>query len=173
MITKALRKVFSEVSYAVLTSVMFVVVLLLILWLPNLHFVAGTLFSGKTSFGEKISFVLATFWTLKTNFSFWSALATIFIALLFAVNCSLLIYYIKRKKSLLGSGGANVFGLLAGLLGTGCASCGSIILSVIGLSGVAIILPLGGQEFSVLAIGLLLFSLHSISKKIISDNTCN
>lgn len=173
MILKALQKVFSKSSYVILTAVVFTVVLLFILWLPNLHFVTETLFSGKISFSEKILFALATFALLGTNFSFWSALTTVFIALLFAINCSFLTYYVREQKTLLPAGGMNIFGLLAGLLGAGCASCGSIILSVIGLSGAAVILPLGGQEFNWLAIGLLFFSLHLTSKKIVAEGVCN
>jgi hypothetical protein len=62
-----------------------------------------------------------------------------------------------------GSGGSAI-GVFLGLLGAGCAACGSAILvgvlSLVGAAGLATALPLEGLEFSGLAVVALLLSTY-------------
>lgn len=65
---------------------------------------------------------------------------------------------------------------VSGILGVGCASCGSFLLGALlasaGAAGVIALLPLGGEEFSILAIGLLAASIFWMTKSIKRTKTC-
>lgn len=167
MFFKIFFKVFSKPFYLLFALLTSTVVLLFVLWLPNFRLLILTLFSSQISFLEKVKFVLSSFAILNSNFTPISAFLTIIVAFLAGINFMILIYAFREQKYLIkNSGGLSAFGLTAGLLGMGCASCGSLILSLVGFSGAITILPLGGQEFYWLAIILLIWSLYLTLKKI-------
>lgn len=98
------------------------------------------------------------------------------IAALSALNFTMLTYYLRRRLSMQKSLGTGFLGMLAGLIGIGCASCGSIILSsVLGL-GIAAnflrALPLNGLEFGLLGVFLLILSIYLVAIKIQDPLTC-
>jgi hypothetical protein len=101
-----------------------------------------------------------------------SAVSTVLTALLFGVNISIVTYYIRKRKMMLKKSGVatSTLGLITGILGIGCASCGSLLVSLLGLGGALAFLPFGGQELGVIGVLLLLFSaytlLHSISNPV-------
>lgn len=87
--------------------------------------------------------------------------------LLVGLNASLTIEKIKilrKSKSLELTFGAGLISLAA----TGCASCGLSLASIVGLTGVLVVLPFGGIElylFSILILlGILFHNLNSYSK---------
>ena len=63
-----------------------------------------------------------------------------------------------------------LFGITSGVVGMGCAACGSFLLtsmlSFVGASGILAFLPLGGGEFGILGVILLGISLYMTAKKI-------
>jgi hypothetical protein len=109
---------------------------------------------------------------LKSAFGFGSALMTVITSLLIGINSSLLIYAINQRRLQSHASKLSFGGLIATILGTGCASCSSIVLSAIGLSGAAALLPFRGQEITIFAIFLLIGSLYLISKDVV-QKTCN
>jgi len=81
------------------------------------------------------------------------------------------LYYLVKRKDIPKKEGVGAAGAFAsGLLGVGCASCGAFLLGSIlasfGASGLIALLPLRGEEFSILAIVLLGLSIYWISKSI-------
>lgn len=115
--------------------------------------------SSKLTFGEKLIFFTSYF----SSISFLSWI----VVFLVAVNVGMLVYFIRQKRELLKSGGVTGFlGLAFGAIGSGCVACGSVILSVLGLTGVAAFLPFGGRELSWISIGLLLLSIYLLNKGI-------
>ena len=64
----------------------------------------------------------------------------------------------------------------AGVLGVGCAACGSLLLGVVlpslGAAGALAALPLNGEEFGILSVALLFASLLLISKNIAGSIAC-
>ncbi len=78
---------------------------------------------------------------------------------------------LARQDIASGFGGA-----ASGVLGIGCAACGSFILSTtissLGAASAIAILPLRGGEFGILSVVLLLVSLVLISKKIAAPLIC-
>lgn len=72
---------------------------------------------------------------------------------------------IQKKKDSVGG-----LGVFAGILASGCSSCGVGVLAVLGVVGGTAILPLGGFEIWGLSTVILLVSLFYLSKGI---NTCH
>jgi hypothetical protein len=72
--------------------------------------------------------------------------------------------------------GVSLLGVATSLLGVGCASCGSVVLtSLIGLSSASTvlgILPFRGQEFGFLGIAILLMAIIYTMKKINQPFLC-
>lgn len=179
MLLKALQKVFTKSGYEILALFISALAFAVAVWLPNLQLVAGIVTSPNISLAEKIGVPISLLGSITTNFTPLSAILIIVTALLIGINISLSVYLVREglkvggnlKESVL-----SVFGLGAGVLGVGCAACGSLIISgITGLMGAGFIafLPLGGVKFSILAVILLSFSMYLTSKKIMSPLVCN
>ena len=120
--------------------------------------------SSKLTLGEKFIF-FAGYFTSLTIFS-W------IIILLVCINIGMLVYYIRKRGRLLGSSGiTGFFGVAMGVIGGGCAACGSVVLSFLGLTGAVAFLPFGGYELPWISI-LLLISIYLIYKGIKKKNVC-
>jgi hypothetical protein len=150
--------------------------LLFSIWLPNLGFIKQVIMSGEFTGGEKWNLLIASLGALQTNFTLFSRMVTIVIAFLFGANMTLFVFYVKQQAKLQGALGIGFAGTIAGLLGAGCASCSSVILASIFGTGAAAgfvgILPLRGQEFGLLGIALLFYSIYTIIKKIRKPGVC-
>ena len=91
----------------------------------------------------------------------------------------MLFYFIKNRVRDISQSGVTtgVLGIISGILGVGCAACGAFLLtSVLSTFGVAEIisyLPLGGGEFGIIGIILLIVSIHLTAKKIVSPQVCS
>ncbi len=176
------RKVFSNVQYVILTAIVTGLVFAFAVWLPNLKLIGEVTFNSNASAIEKISFLYSLLGSIQTNFSAISAGYTIAIAVLFGINIALLAYYIRaRRAALQGSGaalsiGGSVGGLVSGVFGIGCAACGTFLftstLALFGAGGLLAILPLGGEEFGFLGVGLLAYSIYLTSNKIMEPMVC-
>lgn len=148
-------------------------------WLPNLSLLLVVIGSAA-SVSEKLIFLGTLYQSIGTNFTIVAATYTILIAILFGVQITLLYYYIRKTKtnraSLRSVGGAGIGGLVAGVFGIGCAACGTFILttvlSLVGAAGLLSFLPLKGAEFGFLGVGLLLYSMWLLIKKIDAPNIC-
>jgi hypothetical protein len=147
-------------------------------WLPNLRLVAHTIARSNVAIGDKLSLLLNLLGSIGTNFTVFSAISTIAIAILFGVNVAMIAYFIKKRSAVLGGGSlfASAGGIGSGIVGIGCAACGSFILSailpVVGAAGVIALLPLKGKEFGILSMGLLLVSISVMARKIIEPVVC-
>lgn len=97
-------------------------------------------------------------------------------AFLGGVNASLVIYYFRERARKYRESGLGVMGVISGVVGVCCASCGSIVLSsLLGISAAGTVLgvlPLKGLEFSMFAVVVLLGSIYHVSRKIVVPATC-
>jgi len=149
-------------------------------WLPNIRLISIVVSADSASLTEKIHFLLTLYGSIETNFTLVSALYTVAIAVLFGFNSVLFLYYIKKVRT--GSqnvgrvGLASIGGVLSGMLGIGCAACGTFVLTSVlalfGGVGVLASLPFGGEEFGFIGVGLLLFSGYALVKKINDPLQC-
>ena len=170
-------QVFSKPRYIVLSIITFAIVITFAIWLPNINFFAHTVTSDTFTFSQKIGIISSVFGSIQTNFTPFSRTITILVSFLFAVNISFFIYYFLRAVKLNKEAGIGTSAFLLGMIGVGCATCGSVILSAFLGVGVAIgflgVLPLRGQEFGLLSIILLSFSIYLLAKKIKDPLVCN
>ncbi|HEX9817458.1 MAG TPA: hypothetical protein VGA89_00995 [Patescibacteria group bacterium] len=145
-------------------------------WLPNLHLITRTMTSTTMTLWQKTTLITSLLGSLRTNFTPLSRLVTITTATLAGVQISLLAYYLKQTAQIQRSLGVSTLGITASMLGVGCASCGSVVLtSLIGFGSTTVVLgflPLRGQEFGLLGIAILLLAIYITVKKINSSPVC-
>ena len=177
MILEALQKVFRKPGYVILALVVSALVFVLAVWLPNIRLVAGIVISPDVPFVSKIQLPLSLLGSIGTNFTPLSASYTIVIALLFGMYIAMITYFLKRRIKEVGQGGVatGFLGITSGVLGVGCAACGSFLLTsltLVGASGVLTFLPLGGSEFGIIGAVLLAVAVYMTAKKIIDPLVC-
>ena len=146
-------------------------------WLPNLHLITKTVTSSTITLWQKTNLVTSLLGSLQTNFSPFSRTITIISATLTGIQTSLLIYYLRQSMKIYKGLGVSLAGIATSLLGVGCASCGSVVLtSLIGFGSTTIvlaILPFRGQEFGFVGIAILLFAISFTLKKINQPYVCD
>lgn len=177
MILDALQKVFRKPAYVILALCVSALVFVLAVWLPNIRLVAGIVSSPDIPFVSKIQLPLSLLGSIGTNFTPLSATYTIVIALLFGVYIAMITYFLKRRIKEVGQGGVatGFLGITSGVLGVGCAACGSFLLtslSLVGAGGILAFLPLGGSEFGIIGAVLLALAIYMTAKKIIDPLVC-
>jgi len=167
MVWRVFKKVYGEGRYFMISGLAFLFLILLAAWVPNLGLVKVI----------PIGLIMA----LPSTLGLVQFIYLLIIAVLFAISLSFSIFYIHVSR--LSSPDSihriedpryhkwyrDLLGLVLAVLGLGCASCGSLILTpILGLAagGLLAALPLGGGEFAVLGIGLMLWSLYVLIKKI-------
>lgn len=180
MLFKQLLTVFKKLRYSLLALVIALVVFTGAVWLPNISLIGTVLTTASASFMDKLSFLLSLYWAIGSNFTLLSASYTIAIAILFGINLTLLVYYIRRVsggiRGIKVTGAAGIGGLISGIFGIGCAACGTFILTSVlalfGATGFLALLPLGGEEFGILGVILLMYSIYLMLKKIGDPLVC-
>jgi hypothetical protein len=162
MVFQALTRVFNEWTYALIAVLVAFVVFVLATWLPNLELVWKIIASPSVPLLDKVNVLASLVGSIRTNFSDFSAVSTIAVAVLFGVNTAMVTYYVRLRRRL--------------SLGIGCAACGTFalgpILSFVGATGLITLLPFDGQEFGLLGIALLGFSIFLAAKKINEPLVC-
>jgi hypothetical protein len=175
MMTAAFKKVFTKGKYVLLASCVSAVAFVIAVWFPNLRLIAAVWMSD-VSFAAKAELPLSLLGAIGTNFTLLTATYTIIIALLFGVYISMLTYFLSHRIKQARSGASTgFFGILSGVLGVGCAACGSFLLtslSLVGATGVLSVLPLQGGEFGILGALLLGLAIYMTAKKIQSPQIC-
>lgn len=145
-------------------------------WLPNLHLITRTMTSSTMTLWQKTNLLVGLLGSLRTNFTPVSRLVTFVTAVFAGVQVSLLVFYVRQTAKLQQSMGMSAVGVATSMLGVGCASCGSVVLtSLIGFGATTAVLgflPFRGQEFGFLGIGILLFAIHFTMKKINDPLVC-
>lgn len=142
---------------------------------------AALVLGGELSVLEKFRYVGGVYWSLVTTSSAFGTAVIFCLSILFGLHTAVLIYYIRRIRRC--SRGVKRFyttsttGFLLGLLGIGCAACGSIILTALAVSlgagGWLLLLPWHGQEFGVIGITFLALSLFQLLIKIQDPLVCD
>jgi len=172
--------ILAKPMYALLAIFVSVIVFTVAVWLPNLGLIYVVV--QKTAVAEVMSLLWSLYGAIGTNFTLISASYTVLIAILFGINVALLAYYIKRARggssirSVSSTGAAGIGGLVSGAFGIGCAACGTFIftsvLALFGATGFLAFLPFGGEEFGFLGVGLLIYSIYVLTRKINDPLVC-
>ena len=178
MVIQALQKVFRKPMYIFLALITSLVVFAFAVWLPNIPLIVKVMGHPGIPLTQKLDLPISLLGSIVTNFTILSASYTIAIAILFGVNLAMIVYFLKRRiDDLQQTGiGTGFFGITSGVLGMGCAACGSFLLtstlSLFGASGILAYLPLAGGEFGILGVILLAASLYMTAKKIQNPAVC-
>jgi len=178
IVASATREVFRGFRYILLAGLVALSIFALSTWLPNIGLVFDIIRSSSIPFLQKIVIPVQLLGSIQTNFSIFSASYTIAIAVLFGVNIAMVAYYLKRRKKFFQKSGAvtGIGGLLSGMLGVGCAACGTFVLapllSLVGAGGLIAVLPFAGEEFGILSIGILSSSIFLTARKIQDPLVC-
>ena len=178
MLIQALQKVFRKPQYALLALTTSAAVFAFAVWLPNLSLIVRVMGHPGVPFSQKLDLPLSLLGSIATNFTLLSASYTIAIAILFGMNVSMIVYFLRRRVDEVKQAGVatGLFGITSGVIGMGCAACGSFllmsILSLFGASWILSFLPLGGGEFGIFGVILLAVSLYMTAKKIQNPAVC-
>jgi hypothetical protein len=152
-----------------------VFVFALAVWLPNLQLLATFWTDSDVSITDKVALSLKLIPSIATNFTLLSALYTVVIAVLAGINAALITELIRTRRMAVDGVAAGGAGIIAGALGIGCAACGSLIITaLVGTSvGATLVafLPLGDNEFGLIGVGLLGYSMYLLTKQI-NKTTC-
>ncbi len=177
-IKRAFIEVFAHTSYIVLASVLALSAFVFAVWLPNIGLMTDLFATSSAPLAAKMKIAISLLGGISTNFSTLSASYTIAIVILFGTVITMTVYLMRKKRAQLGGNtlATELGGTLSGVLGIGCAACGSFILMTIlssfGAAGALALLPLRGGEFGVVSVILLAVSLALISKKITEPLIC-
>lgn len=172
----AVGQVFARPSYITLAGALAMLAFLLAVWFPNFGLITEVFSASNAPLTAKLGIALSLLGGIGTNFSPLSAGYTIAIAVLFGIIAAMIAYLLKQRRVAaagqtiaIGSGA-----VASGLLGIGCAACGSLILGAalpsVGAAGALVAaLPLNGEEFGILSVALLFVSLLLVSKSIVES----
>ncbi|TSA10455.1 MAG: hypothetical protein D4R74_14720 [Betaproteobacteria bacterium] len=174
----AFGQVFAHPAYIALACVLAIVVFLMVVWFPNFRLIGEVFLDPNAPLAAALGIALSLLGGIGTNFSRLSAGYTIAIAVLFGLVIAMIVYLAKNgrvavagRSIAIGSGA-----MVSSVLGIGCAACGSLLLGLLlpslGAAGALAALPLQGEEFGILGVGLLFVSLLLVSKNIAQSTAC-
>lgn len=169
-------QIFRQSKYLLIAIAASLTMVAVAAWLPNLHLITQVMTRSEMTLWQKTNLIFSLLGSLQTNFSAFSRSITLLNALLTGIQVSLLVYYLGQKIEMQSSMGVSVIGIVSSMLGIGCASCGSVLLTTLfGLGSTTLVLgyfPLKGQEFGLLGAAILLLSIYFTIKKINQPITC-
>lgn len=169
-------KIIAQPKYLTVAIAVALVVIAFAAWLPNIHLITKTMTSSTMTLWQKTNLMTSLLGSLQTNFTPISRLVTFISAGLAGIQVSLFIYYLRQTARIQQSMGMSALGVASSLLGVGCASCGSVVLtSFIGFGSATAILgflPFRGQEFGFIGIMILLLAISFTLKKIRQPYVC-
>jgi hypothetical protein len=142
----------------VLTFFLSIIIFAALLWIFNIGLLYYALFQAPLSVSEKSSFIMGVFGSAFTNFDTPQALALFMFSVLFGVNLSMLIFVKQSKKTGLS--------LMLAVLASGCAACGTSVLTPllisVGAGGSLALSREIGIAISYLSLTLVVYSIYSL-----------
>ncbi len=166
-----MRTIFDVKSFLIPTLLIAVIYLILVAFLMNLGLVQDTIF-GEHTIQYRINLLLALILGLGTTMTGLGLSILLLISLLTGANITLIT---KRLKNLKAAGNLHMVvggSSLLGIVGSGCATCGLPVLSVLGITGSFSSLPFRGEEFTYISVFLLLISLYFMIKSNYQAKVC-
>lgn len=172
----SMGQVLKRPRYLVIGVVFMTMMVILAAWLPNLGLVGSTIGSSELEIAQKLKLLTALVGGINTNFQPEARVMVLLSAFLAGIQISMVSYYFGQKIKVGRGAGAGIVGIVSSLLGVGCASCGSVILtSFLGLGTSSLVLssfPLKGTEFAILGLLIILASLIITTKKLYETQFC-
>ena len=170
------KTVFGSFSYIFLAVTVGLIFLIISIWLANYNFLYHTLNSNLLNYSFKFKSLFNFADLIMINIKTSTLYITIVIAFLFGINISALVYYIKKQIEISRGIKSSIWVSLISLLGIGCLSCGSVVISsIFGFTATAAfigLLPFKGCEFGVIGIASLVVSIYLLANKISNNFVC-
>lgn len=170
------REVFSRAQYVVLAVVGAVVFALVSIWLINYDFLRYIVLYSPLSTLARLETFFAINDLIAIRLMPVDLVLITILAVLFGIQISLVIYQVRHRVDQLREAGLGWVGVVVGILGVGCLSCGSVILAAIFGVGASTaflaLLPFGGKEFALVGIISLVISIIFIGRKIVQPVVC-
>jgi hypothetical protein len=164
LVARTVRLVNSSSAYAALSVVAGFVGLNLFVVSQNLDLFTSVVVSGDLPLGARAAILVGLYPFVGTAFTATEGVLLVAVAALFGVNLSMLTYQLRENRVRLREGSGSVAGMVLGVLGAGCAACGTAVLagvlSIFGAAGALTVLPFDGLEFSFVALVLLVLSIY-------------
>jgi hypothetical protein len=164
LVGRTARLVVSAPGYAVLALMAAWASLTLFVVSLNVGFVADTVLGGALPLAARATIVLELYPFAGTFFGPLQGLLLVVVAAMTGLNVAMAVYHFREHGVSIRRGGTGALGVLLGTLGAGCAACGSAVLlgllSLLGVSGSLLVLPLEGLEFAVGGIVVLSLSMY-------------
>jgi hypothetical protein len=176
VISHLVKTVFSRPFYITVAVVIGVIFFISNLWLINYEYLSFVIFNDLLGVGAKLKLAFNIPDLLRIRFGNLDLFLSLTISILLGINMSSLWYFFKKQMAVSKELSSSLIGAIVSALGLGCASCGSVVISSvlgIGASSAFIgVLPFGGNEFGILGILILLYSIYAIAKKIDNNFAC-
>lgn len=121
---------------------------------------------------------LASYETLGSSLTTLGTVSIVAASGLAGLYAALLVSLWRRQGMTRGrSNSLGAVGIISAFFGVGCAACGSIIatslLSLVGAGGVFALIPYGGEAFSLLALGLLVYANYTLVRALQMPPLCD
>ncbi|GAB3041136.1 hypothetical protein [Natronobiforma cellulositropha] len=164
---RAVRLVLTRPAYATAAVVAAWASLTVFVLSGNIAMVRNLVVSGPLSPGDRLVLVREQYPFLGTNYGTLEGVAVLAVAALAGANLALVAYHLREHELSASEGGGSLVGVVLGVVGAGCAACGSALLvgvaSLLGVSGLLLRFPFGGLELSALAVLALVVSTYWIA----------
>lgn len=165
LVARTVRLVLSIPTYAAIAVVAAALTLTGIVLSQNLSLAVG---GGALSTLDRARLFVGQYPFVGASFSTTTGAAAVAIAALTGLNLGLVGYHLREHDLSASGGSGSALGVAVGVLGAGCAACGSALLvgllSLVGAGGLVLALPLDGLEVSLLAIVLLALSTYWLAE---------
>ena len=159
------KKIFTNWRYLIITLIIALAFYSINVLVSSWRSLIG--FYSTLGFFQTIKFFFILFFGFKETIMFHSFISLIIISILFGMLFSLVEYKVRIGQ---GTGGKKVglfggIGLFLAAFAPGCAACGVGLASALGIgAGALSFLPYGGFELSIASIGILGFTIVTITK---------
>jgi hypothetical protein len=161
------RLVLTVPTYALVGLVAALVALSVFVLTQNLTLVGDVVVGGTLPLSNRLRILVGLYPFLGTSFSAVTGVAIVVVAALVGVDIAMVAYHFREHGLSTRESGGSLAGVVLGTLGAGCAACGSVLLagllSLFGASGLLLLLPFEGLEFTLLALVPLVLSMYWIA----------
>ncbi len=159
--------VFRRVRYIALSCFAALFFFLFAVWLPNIALLRVFITSASFSFSGLFALLIESFSIFVSTNNSIAVFFVVINATLFGITLGLSVALFMRQRLLLShSGTLTVSAVFSSMLGLGCASCGSVLLSFFGVGATLAFLPFGGIELQVLSVVLLAVAFVTILRRL-------
>lgn len=164
LIARTVRLVLSLPAYAVLAFVAATTALSTFVLSQNPQFVSAVVINGSADPVSRLRALLGLYPGFGSAYSVPVAVVLLSISVLVGVNIAMLVYHVRTHDLGAREGTGSAAGVALGIVGAGCAACGSAVLvgllSLLGVSTSLLFLPLEGLEFALGAVVVLTLSIY-------------